>query len=392
MAETKALPPAPEKKLTTNEKIATFKAFIERPNQMKALNDLLPKHLSAERVVKVVLASYNKTPRLRECTMQSIFLSMLTSAELGLEPNSALGHAYLVPYLNKVKGPDGKPTGKKQYEAQFIIGYKGLIHLANRSGEVPRIQARCVYANEHCEVRYGTNPGIDHRPIMDSAKRGPLIAVYSVAWNPAGDFTLELMTKGEVDLVRARSMAKDNGPWVTDYPQMAEKTVLKRHLKRLPLSKPDLAEALDKVEAAEREEDEIDVTPVAPPKKGTAVVPELDEHHEQAFVEFDSEEEGEKVEVLREAAEVAKEGSPKVKKVDAPEERQPGDDLTEVEEDGKQLAAEIADLSKRMHAAAEKGVAELQAVGAEISRFPEDVQTGAQLVYTKLLKQLKEKK
>lgn len=204
----------------------SIKDFIEQ--RQGAISALVPKHLNPERLMKVLLNSIYKTPKLQECTPSSLLQCALTAAELGLEPGGALGHAYLVPY---------KET------CTFIIGYRGLIELMRRSGQLASIRAVVVRERDRFRYTEGLDQNIEHEPFLDG-DAGALKYVYAVAKLKDGSVQCEFMTRQQVDAIRARSRSKDNGPWVTDFDEMAKKTVVRRIAKLLPLSS-EAAKALE---------------------------------------------------------------------------------------------------------------------------------------------------
>lgn len=207
----KAQPQAPSK-------YGTIKEFIEA--RQSAIAALVPKHLSPERLMKVLLNSVYKTPLLQECTPSSLLQSALTAAELGLEPGGALGHAYLVPY--------GKTC-------TFIIGYKGFVELMRRSGQLASIRAVVVREKDRFRYTEGIDQAIEHEPHLDG-DAGPLKYVYAVAKLKDGTVQCEFMTRQQVDAIRTKSKSGSNGPWATDYDEMAKKTVIRRIAKTLPMS------------------------------------------------------------------------------------------------------------------------------------------------------------
>jgi recombination protein RecT len=152
---------------------------------------------------------------------------MMTCSELGLEPDGRRAH--LIPFGN---------------ECTLIVDYKGLVELAMRSGTVSSIFANIVCDAD--EFRYLTGE-ITHE--IDFRKpRGPMYAVYCiVAFKDGGKHT-EVMTREDVDRIRARSKAGRQGPWVTDYDEMAKKTVFRRASKWITLS-PEVQDALDRQDA-----------------------------------------------------------------------------------------------------------------------------------------------
>jgi recombination protein RecT len=187
----------------------------------------LPKHLTPERMVRVAMTTVLKTPQLLECSPLSIVACVIQASELGLELSGPLGHAYLVPYFNK---------HTKQKEAQFQIGYRGLIDLAYRSGKVITFCSRVVYKNDKFRFAYGTEASIAHEPTLDDP--GEPIAVYAVVKTKDGGVDFEVMSKTQIDAHRQRysKQTSDYSPWVTAWEEMAKKTPMRRLAKRVPLS------------------------------------------------------------------------------------------------------------------------------------------------------------
>lgn len=187
-----------------------FKAQIARA---------LPKHVTPDRITRIALTEVNKTPALGKCDPMTLFGSIVQSAQLGLELGGALGHAYLVPYGN---------------QAQFIIGYRGMIDLARRSGQMISLQAHEVYENDEFEFEYGLEEKLKHVP--GRGNRGEMIAVYAVAKLVGGGHQIEVMWKEDVDAIRSKSKAGNSGPWRDHYQEMAKKTAIRRLFKYLPVS------------------------------------------------------------------------------------------------------------------------------------------------------------
>lgn len=213
------------------------KADIERAltQAMPNLKALLPAHVKPDALLRSVTSAVSKAPELLQCTPVSIVLATAQAASLGLLPNTPLGLAYLVAYKNT---------------ATLIPGYRGLSRLAVQSGEVQSVMARIVYSKDAVEIRMGTNPGIDHSPSMD-ADRGTMVGVYAVAKLRTGETEFEWMSIKEVEAIRDRSKAAKEGPWVTDFEEMARKTAVRRLCKYLPLSEEKLGRALELQAAAE---------------------------------------------------------------------------------------------------------------------------------------------
>ena len=185
----------------------------------------------------------------------------MTCAQLGLEPGP-LGHAYLVPFKDHVRECKDRRNCSCRTEVQFIPGYRGLVELARRSGQVQSVQARVVYHGDEFVYAYGLNPRLDHTP---SGKLDGVTHVYAVIRYKDGGVDFDVMTKAEVDAVRQRSKASTSGPWVTDYPEMAKKTVLKRLLKTAPMSvEYQQAVAQDEQTRARIDLDALDIAPPEP--------------------------------------------------------------------------------------------------------------------------------
>lgn len=206
-----------------------------------AIASRLPKHVTVDRIMKVALTAVNKNPDLLACSRDSLILSIMQAAELGLEPGGALGEGYLIPYNNKVK-VNGAEVWVKQ--AQFIPGYRGLISLARRSGQIVSIEAHVVHEGDKFECCFGLDPKLEHTPDWDADGSGALKFVYAVAKLKDGGVQFEVMSKSAVEAIRGRSKAGNSGPWKTDYEEMARKTVIRRLFKYLPVS-VEMAQALE---------------------------------------------------------------------------------------------------------------------------------------------------
>lgn len=220
-----------------------LKGYLEK--QRGAISQVLPKGLTTDRIVKVMLVAAMKNPRIYECSQMSIVKSIVDAAQLGFELGSPLGHAYPVPYYNQKK---------KHYELQAIIGYKGYIKLAH-GGDVVSIYACTAYEGERFEVYLGTRNEIIHEPRFDLENPQP-IAFYAVAELQSGKKQFTVMTLEQVHRIRLRSQSPNSGPWSTDFEEMAKKTVTKRLCKYLNLSVEShealaKADAIDNGEAAE---------------------------------------------------------------------------------------------------------------------------------------------
>ena len=205
---------------STNSK-PTMQQYIK---QMEGeIKKALPSVITPERFTRIVLSALSTNPKLAQTTPQSFLGAMMTAAQLGLEPNTPLGQAYLIPFKNH-----------GILECQFQLGYKGLIDLAYRSGEVSVIQAQVVYSNDDFSYSFGLNPELKHIPAKSD--RGDAIGVYAMFRTKDGGYGFEVMSMDDVRAhARKFSKAYGNGPWQTNFEEMAKKTVLKRVLKYAPL-------------------------------------------------------------------------------------------------------------------------------------------------------------
>ena len=222
--EMAALAPAQQAKATK------FRELLM--SRVQSIAAVATRHLTAEKLVKIMGTAASRTPKLLDCTPQSILLSVMTLSELGLMPGT-LGTAYLIPFNNKKKRPDG--TWYSEMECQLIIGYRGLITLARRSGEISTVMAEVVREGDVFEFEYGLDMKFRHVPKLDNAK-ARVTHVWAMATFRDGGKQFIVMTRGEVDAVREMSKAKDSGPWVDHPIEMAKKTAIRRLAKMLPLT------------------------------------------------------------------------------------------------------------------------------------------------------------
>lgn len=211
----------------------------------------MPKHLTPDRLGRIALTAIRQTPKLLQCDQMSLLAAVMQSAQLGLEPNTPLGEAYLIPYQikKKINGEDVWVD-----EAQFQIGYKGILSLAHRTGEYQAIYAHEVYKNDKFDYSYGLEKKLVHIP-ADEPEGEPIYyyAVYKLK-NGGSDFVVWSTKKIDAHAKRfSKAYAKGwNTPWKTDFPAMAKKTVLKEVLKYAPKS-AELAKALEMDETVKHE-------------------------------------------------------------------------------------------------------------------------------------------
>jgi recombination protein RecT len=187
----------------------------------------LPRHVTPDRMARVCLTALRVNPKLANCTPASFMASIMACAQLGLEPNSPLGQAYLIPYENRRQGTT---------TCQLILGYQGMIDLAIRSGRVTSVKASIVREGDTFEVEHGLHEKLVHRPSGDDD--APMTHVYAVARIKDGDPVFTVLSKQAVEKRRLRG-ASGKGistPWDTDYESMALKCAVRALWKWLPKS------------------------------------------------------------------------------------------------------------------------------------------------------------
>ena len=216
---------------TGNSEKKTMQTYIQA--MQGEIKKALPSVITPERFTRMVLSAISVNPKLASCTKASFLGAMMNAAQLGLEPNTPLGQAYILPYMNK-----------GALEAQFQIGYKGLIDLAYRSGDVEVVQAHIVYENDKFECEYGLEPKLTHVPA--DKERGEPVKVYAMFKTKSGGYGFEVMSMDDVRnhaSKYSRAYGTSFSPWKTNFEEMAKKTVLKKVLKYAPL-KSDFVKAV----------------------------------------------------------------------------------------------------------------------------------------------------
>lgn len=211
----------------------------------KAIAALMPEGYTVGRLQALVWHAFKDTPRLNQCAPLSVLGCAMEAAKLGLEPNTTQQHCFLIPYGG---------------ECQFVIGYRGLLHLIRRGGEVSDAEATLVYSEEkfsmyrHPETLRWV---VEHEPILGPVDRGYPVGGYSIAHFTDGrPPSARPHTQGDLDQIREFALAKaknsDNPelPWNKWPDQMFLKTMLKRHAKTLPMPDP-VRVAIDRDNEAE---------------------------------------------------------------------------------------------------------------------------------------------
>lgn len=221
----------------------------KRPESGWAIAEIrkaLPNHLSAERIARVALTTWRNSADLQKCTPVSFMSAVVQAAQLGLEPNNAIGQAYLIPY------------GK---DCTLVIGYKGLIHLAHRSPDVLMIEGHAVRKADKFSFEYGSSGYIKHVPEIEDEPeqidgkedydRKNIRCFWAGIQLRGGAYKFQVMSARDIWDAEKRYVKAKGGPWKTNYAEMGIKTVLRRLLKQVPLT-VELAEAVAVDEASER--------------------------------------------------------------------------------------------------------------------------------------------
>ena len=192
----------------------------------KQFNNALPQHINTDRFVRIAITTIRLNPKLAKCNPESLIGALMVSAQLGLEPGT-LGQCYLIPFENKKAGT---------VECQFQIGYKGLIELLRRSGQLSDIYSYTVYENDEFYIEYGLSRTLVHKP--NFTDRGEIKGFYAVATLKDGAKAFEYMTKDEIikHEEKYRKGSYKNDVWNKNFEEMAQKTVVKKLLKWLPVS------------------------------------------------------------------------------------------------------------------------------------------------------------
>jgi recombination protein RecT len=214
---------------------AALNRFLNDPRRVRNLADYARGIVKPETLIRLALYEANRPEAswMTKATPESIYASLIVAAQLGLEPSSVRGECYLVPFAG---------------QCTLMPGYRGLMKLALRSGEVRRISARVVYQGDEFLVKYGTDESIVHDPalgrIVPKGDQAPeIVAAYAIAVMANGEKQFDVMDGWELDKHRAASMQSNGPAWKTWPEEMYRKAPVRRLAKYLPLGE-DFAKAL----------------------------------------------------------------------------------------------------------------------------------------------------
>jgi recombination protein RecT len=239
---------------------AQLKNFLESPAVKAKLAAVANKLMKPEDLIRMALMAVSRSPDIANCTQASILRSLIDAAELGIQPGGTMGRGYLVPRMNKKVQPWA-------LECCFDPGWRGLIDVARRSGEIARLEAHVVYAKDTFREEKGIKPVLEHVPYDGDDDPGPVRKAYAIAFFRDGTYQAEVLRKADIDKIQ-KSSASANGPWKNWYDEMARKSAVRRLCKYLPYSS-QLEKALEKATEAEVEDSmvqDIDVVIEGKPK------------------------------------------------------------------------------------------------------------------------------
>ncbi len=220
---------------TPLRQVNNVRELLVNENARNQLASVAASHMNPERLMRVVANAIRTTPKLQEAEPLSMLGALMQCAALNLEPNTVLGHAYLVPFRNTKKGIT---------EVQLICGYKGFADLARRSGQVVSLHADVVYSDDALwSFEYGSNMHLRHQP---GPRKGVKLGAYCHVTLKDGQAFVFLPAE-EIIGIRDRSQGwisakrfnkTDDSPWVTHEDRMWAKTAVRALANRgeLPMS------------------------------------------------------------------------------------------------------------------------------------------------------------
>lgn len=214
--------------------VSSVKQLLVNDNAKAQLAAVAARHMNPERLMRVTANAIRTTPKLQECDPISFLGALMQCAALGLEPNTVMGFAYMVPFKNTKKGIT---------EVQLIVGYRGLIDLARRSGHITTISAHIHYSDDvEWVYQEGSDPKLIHVP---GDQEGQPLHAYAIAQFRDGGFAQIVLPWKQVMKIRDGSQgwqtavrfgSTKNSPWFTHEAAMAKKTAIRALAKYLPLS------------------------------------------------------------------------------------------------------------------------------------------------------------
>lgn len=219
---------------TPLRQVTTVRELLSNAQAGEQLAAVAASHMSPERMLRLLALAIDKTPKIAECTPLSILGCLMTCASLGLEPNTVLGHAYIVPFENK---------RKKSVEATLVVGYRGYLQLGHNSGQLAGFDAGIHYSDdEHWIYRKGAKAVLEHIP---GPERGEKLHAYAEVALANGSLIRVVWPWAKVIAHRDRysqgyrtaiQYGKTDNPWQTNEDIMAMKTMIRQLAKWMPMS------------------------------------------------------------------------------------------------------------------------------------------------------------
>lgn len=227
--------PPPSALVTTPAK--DVRALIMSESFQTQIKKAMPEAMSSDVLLRVAVTTIQKTPKLLECSRDSLMQCVLECAQLGLLPDGILGQAYMVPYSRV---------------ATLQIGYRGILELARRSNQVKYVVGEAVYDCDDFSITYAPIREMKHVPNLEDPTRGEKVEGKYLPTGFRGAHGLVLYKDDTIDfeymplhkIERVRSLSQSgsskDGPWLNHFEEMARKTAIRSLSKRLPLSADDL--------------------------------------------------------------------------------------------------------------------------------------------------------
>jgi recombination protein RecT len=209
--------------MTTSTELTPIEAMRGTLTKMSSeFQAALPPQIPVEKFIRTTLTAVQMNPDLLGADRRSLLGACMKAAQDGL----LLDGREAAPVIFRTKeGP----------KVQYMPMVGGILKKIRNSGELASISAQVAYENDKFEYTLGDDEHISHKPFL-GADRGKPLAVYAIAKTKDGAIYREVMSVSDVDKVRQASRAKDSGPWVQWWDEMAKKTVIRRLAKRLPSS------------------------------------------------------------------------------------------------------------------------------------------------------------
>ena len=221
--------PATQAPAKANPLVVVRDQIVARQNEFAMA---LPAHIPAARFVRMAVTAIQTNPALAHADRPSLMSSCMKAAQDGLVLDGR--EAALVIYKSKVKGRNGAADTWED-KVQYMPMVAGIMKKARNSGEISSLTAHVVYEKDTFRYVLGDDERVEHIPFLEG-DRGKARAVYAIARLKDGGVQRDVMSASDVERIRGRSKAKDSGPWVTDWSEMARKTIIRRLSKYLPAS------------------------------------------------------------------------------------------------------------------------------------------------------------